>query len=497
VTESPGTPRAPGTSGASPEAPAPVPPPGLPDGLLAPLLDCAAEALRALDPDEVPAFARRLRAFDRRGLATPAARAQLRRALEAEEAFRAQVVARFSEREDSTDALAGWTAEGAPARVAAAAATGRLALLASALWAARPAGFEFGLGLVLAAFEAGRDQAGGEERARAAGARVAILEEALRRAVEARDAAVEQTNRLDAELREERRARRTRDQVAAEALDDARRLGDELEMALAEASRRLAEEESRARQAVDQAARAEARERAAEARAAAERLAPPPPPKPVSEFDRTRLVDAAEAAARLSATLKGILNDGGSPGPSSPSPRANPPKPPTMPAKSPAPRPGDGIRAGRERRATVLVPPGMRHDIPEAATAMMRTPGLLVVVDGYNVSMLAWPDAPPAEQRERLSGALAEFHLRFRCPVVVVFDGADVEGVRLPRRPGLSVVFSAEGQEADEVVVDEVAARPAAVPVIVVSSDGWVRARSEAEGAEVLSSALFLEVLGR
>jgi predicted RNA-binding protein with PIN domain len=139
----------------------------------------------------------------------------------------------------------------------------------------------------------------------------------------------------------------------------------------------------------------------------------------------------------------------------------------------------------------------MRHDSVEAATAMMRTSGLVVVVDGYNVSMLAWPDAPLAEQRERLCDALAEFHLRFRRPVVLVFDGADVEGVRPPRRPGLSVVFSAQGQEADEVVVNEVAARPAAVPVVVVSSDGWVRAQSEAHGAEVLSSALFLEVLRR
>jgi predicted RNA-binding protein with PIN domain len=139
----------------------------------------------------------------------------------------------------------------------------------------------------------------------------------------------------------------------------------------------------------------------------------------------------------------------------------------------------------------------MRHDSPEAATAIMRTPGVLVVIDGYNVSMLAWPDATPAEQRERLCDALAEFHLRFRCPVVLVFDGADVEGVRPPRRPGLSVVFSAEGQEADEVVVDQVAARPATVPVIVVSSDAWVRSQSEAEGAEVISSALFLDVLKR
>jgi predicted RNA-binding protein with PIN domain len=145
----------------------------------------------------------------------------------------------------------------------------------------------------------------------------------------------------------------------------------------------------------------------------------------------------------------------------------------------------------------VQVPPGMMADTPEAAETMVRTPGLAVVVDGYNVSMLAWPEAPVAEQRERLFGALAEFQLRTRVGVTLVFDGANVTGVRPPRRPGLRVVFSAAGQEADEVVVEEVAARPLDVPVLVISSDSWVRNRAEALGAQVLPSAVFLALLRR
>ena len=62
-----------------------------------------------------------------------------------------------------------------------------------------------------------------------------------------------------------------------------------------------------------------------------------------------------------------------------------------------------------------------------------------MIVDGYNVSMLAWPDASAAEQRERLCDALVEFHLRVRCEVTVVFDGAEVPGVRPLRRRGLRV----------------------------------------------------------
>ena len=139
----------------------------------------------------------------------------------------------------------------------------------------------------------------------------------------------------------------------------------------------------------------------------------------------------------------------------------------------------------------------MQKDDPAAIEAMIRTPGLAVIVDGYNVSMLAWPSALVAEQRERLCDALAEFQLRFRCEVTVVFDGAEVPGVRPLRRRGLRIVFSAAGQEADEVVVGEVMFRPDDVPVIVVSSDREVRAGAESEGATVLTADELLALMRR
>ena len=143
------------------------------------------------------------------------------------------------------------------------------------------------------------------------------------------------------------------------------------------------------------------------------------------------------------------------------------------------------------------IPPGMQDDDPAALEAMMRTPGLAVIVDGYNVSMLAWHTAVVAEQRERLCDALVEFQLRFRCEVTVVFDGAEVPGVRPLRRRGLRIVFSSAGQEADEVVVGEVMFRPDEVPVVVVSSDREVRAGAESEGAVVLASDELLALMRR
>jgi predicted RNA-binding protein with PIN domain len=153
--------------------------------------------------------------------------------------------------------------------------------------------------------------------------------------------------------------------------------------------------------------------------------------------------------------------------------------------------------ASAPRRTRPLCPPGMQADTPEALDAMLRTRGVVLIVDGYNVSMAGWADAVPAEQRERLVAALERLHLRVRCDVVVVFDGADVVGVQSSRRAGVRVLFSDDGEEADPVVVREVESRPKRVPVIVASSDHWVRQNAEAEGALVVPSAVLLDVLRR
>jgi predicted RNA-binding protein with PIN domain len=91
--------------------------------------------------------------------------------------------------------------------------------------------------------------------------------------------------------------------------------------------------------------------------------------------------------------------------------------------------------------------------------------------------------------------ALGQLHARTGSDITLVFDGADVEGVPAPRRPGVRVVFSAPGEEADRVVVREVASLPARVPVVVASSDAQVRADAEDEGACVVSSATLLGAL--
>src|SRR5690606_37681568 len=125
----------------------------------------------------------------------------------------------------------------------------------------------------------------------------------------------------------------------------------------------------------------------------------------------------------------------------------------------------------RPRRRPVPLPPAIFDDAPEAAEHLVRVPGALVLVDGYNISNARWHGRPPADQRERLLIACAELHARLGTEVEVVFDGA---GGGEPTGPvvqaGVRHRFTDAATEADDVILARVDAEPPTRPVVVVSS---------------------------
>jgi predicted RNA-binding protein with PIN domain len=147
-------------------------------------------------------------------------------------------------------------------------------------------------------------------------------------------------------------------------------------------------------------------------------------------------------------------------------------------------------------RAQVPVPPGMFIEEKSTVLEMMSARGVVMIVDGYNVSMNKWGDLSISEQRDRLVDAMTDLHARTRCPVTIVFDGAAVDIGGATRRRGVRVLFSREGEEADLVVVRELTKLPMGIPAIVVSSDGWVREQAESEGALVISSSALIAAMG-
>lgn len=159
--------------------------------------------------------------------------------------------------------------------------------------------------------------------------------------------------------------------------------------------------------------------------------------------------------------------------------------------------PESPLDAAVERRRALPLPPGLRDDSVDAVDHLLRTPGMLLLVDGYNVSMVGWPEVPVHEQRKRLLAALDEKALRTGAPIEVVFDGAEVDtiGVRRQGRQLLRVRFSPPGVEADDVLLDLVEQLPPRRPVTVASSDKRVRAGARAHGANLLHARQLVAAL--
>ncbi len=158
-----------------------------------------------------------------------------------------------------------------------------------------------------------------------------------------------------------------------------------------------------------------------------------------------------------------------------------------------------GLRAVPVRRVPVALPGGVFDDTAEAAEHLLRTPGAVLVVDGYNVTMQGWPELAVADQRRRIVTALSDLAQRTATRVELVFDGAEVEpsSVPAPGRRLVRVRFSDPGVEADDVVIDLVAGIPAATPVIVASSDRRVRDGARRRGANLIHAHQLVALLRR
>ncbi len=158
--------------------------------------------------------------------------------------------------------------------------------------------------------------------------------------------------------------------------------------------------------------------------------------------------------------------------------------------------PRRGRVPGRTRRPIAL-PGGVYGSSAAAAEYYARHPGVTVLVDGYNVAKLGWPQLDLERQRERSIDAAEDIVRRFGTSVVIVFDGAMILGASAPGRRLVRVQFSAEGVSADDVLRAEVAALPIDVPVVVVTNDQAVAHDVRQHGATTMTSEQWLTLAGR
>lgn len=126
----------------------------------------------------------------------------------------------------------------------------------------------------------------------------------------------------------------------------------------------------------------------------------------------------------------------------------------------------------------------------------LAMPRARLIVDGYNVSKLAWPTSALDAQRVRLLRGLAPLVARTGAETTVVFDAANAPARTIAAAPrGVRVVFSPAGVIADDVIRELVAAEPAGRVVLVVTDDQAVVRDVSLAGARPVSSGLLLQQL--
>ncbi len=137
-------------------------------------------------------------------------------------------------------------------------------------------------------------------------------------------------------------------------------------------------------------------------------------------------------------------------------------------------------------------------DDPAMLDALLALPRAHLVVDGYNVTKLAWPALPLESQRSRLVSALAPVGGRTGAEITVVFDGADLPVVPpVPTPRAVRVRFSEPQMSADELIRRLVRAEPAGRPVVVISSDREVADGVRRPGVRPLPAEALVRLLTR
>jgi len=429
-------------------------PDAVPEAVRAAVLPLAAEVLGALDPGAVPASLAAVRRFAPRRRVTAGA-GPLWLAVERDDAFRARVARAWSHAHPdlAADLLADPPAPGEP---------GTRVDLAVGAVLLRPEGWQARLSAV------GTPPAGADAPAQPDADHVHRAHRAeaeLRRLAARLTAETERADAAEAELvslrRELRRLRSDADRSRSEARRAAEHAAE-----VAAAAERVHAETARVRASAD------------DDRRRAEDLAR------VAREDAAALRELAQVRVRL---LLDTLVEAGS------ALREELALPPAgrMPADLVAPPvsgPGGPRPTSRGRSA----------DDPALLDDLLAMPRVHLLVDGYNVSQLAWPDQPLTEQRRRLTERLATLAGRTGAEVTCCFDGRESEASgRSPAAPrGVRVLFS-QGEIADDLLRRLVRAEPPGRVVVAVTSDRALGSDLEAAGARVLPSATLLARLGR
>lgn len=150
-------------------------------------------------------------------------------------------------------------------------------------------------------------------------------------------------------------------------------------------------------------------------------------------------------------------------------------------------------------RARLKAPKGRLQDDPETLEEWLSGAGVLLVIDGYNVTKAegGFGDLELPKQRDRLIQEATKLARRTKVTGHIVFDGNEVPpGTNRPPRGPLKVAYSRSDEIADDHIVALIETLPK-VPVVLVTNDKELQHRGAALGATIATSNQFLKLLTR
>lgn len=483
----------------------------VPDFLLIPVIEAAFNVIKKQEASEIPTSLRRISNFDAKTLHHSTARAQIISSLNANDNFRELVDEEFFKRVEATVALNTWSLGSASSIIDDFASRNDLPLIASMLWLRRPLGYEFGLGLILAYSSISISETDQRESQLAQDAKVNNLVKSLEIEKDRAKILSSEVARMEEELRNERKNRRVKEQrfesnIAAlekqvkqsdsimdRIKDDEKRTSDRLER---EASRarelevrlRLSEQESS-----DKSQKiAQLQEQLASALSSEIEL---------GYEDLQNLIMAQAHADQISASLLTIMNKTRSILSKSQQSSSNLTTPDVE--KKIMQTPVASVTEVKEtettlsdsprERTSVTVPKGLTIESPQALTEIFKQDKLMLLIDGYNVSLNSFPNLNLELQRERTISCAANIESRFSTNCAVIFDG-ESNTTRASMRSKVHVVFSPAGKTADDVIIERISITPKDRPILLVTNDQNLKRRAKGLGCETISTNAFVQI---
>ena len=114
---------------------------------------------------------------------------------------------------------------------------------------------------------------------------------------------------------------------------------------------------------------------------------------------------------------------------------------------------------------------------------------MLYLIDGYNLFFRSPPGPTFEQKREALIEKLIQISKDYSIQITVVFDGK-IEDLPAPIphwHKGISLVYTANGQSADDYILEEVHLARTPATITVVSSDEKLSKQCRLEGSKSLS----------